>query len=111
MTATVTVLDNRSTPCAVGLIRAAGVMAKVSPGQVLEIQTRDRFAPVEIPLWASRSGHENRAVRRAGIWPLRYWVFSVVAGSAAASSPVADPIAADPVAADPTVVGDAHPGS
>lgn len=80
MTPTVTVLDNRRTPCAVGLIRATGVMAKVPPGEVLEIHTRDRFASVEIPLWATRSGHSEPSIRREGSWPFRYWVFSVVSG-------------------------------
>lgn len=75
-----TVLDNRRTPCAVGLIRATGVMAAVRQGGVLEIQTRDRFALVEIPLWANRSGHSEPDVRREGTWPFRYWVFSVVSG-------------------------------
>lgn len=80
MTPTVTVLDNRRTPCAVGLIRATGVMKNIPAGEVLEIHTRDRFALVEIPLWAARSGHSTTTVRREGSWPLRYWVFSVVAG-------------------------------
>lgn len=86
MTQTVTVLDNRRTPCAVGLIRATGVIAKVPSGEVLEIHTRDRFAPVEIPLWATRSGHSEPVVRKEGSWPFRYWVFSVVAGGAQSSS-------------------------
>lgn len=75
-------LDNRRTPCAVGLIRATGVMANVPAGDVLEIHTRDRFASVEIPLWATRSGHSEPSIRKAGSWPLRYWVFSVVSAGA-----------------------------
>lgn len=82
----VTVLDNRRTPCAVGLIRATGVMAKVPLGEVLEIHTRDRFAPMEIPLWATRSGHSALASRKEGSWPFRYWVFSVVSGGAHSGS-------------------------
>lgn len=80
MTPTVTVLDNRRTPCAVGLIRATGVMASVPAGDILEIHTRDRFATVEIPLWATRSGHAEPTVRKEGSWPFGYWVFSVVSG-------------------------------
>ena len=86
MTPTITVLDNRRTPCAVGLIRATGVMAKVPVGEVLEIHTRDHFAPMEIPLWATRSGHSEPSMRKEGSWPFRYWVFSVVSGGAPASS-------------------------
>ena len=86
MTSTITVLDNRRTPCAVGLIRATGVMAKVPVGEVLEIHTRDHFAPMEIPLWATRSGHSEPSMRKEGSWPFRYWVFSVVSGGAPASS-------------------------
>ncbi len=80
-----TVLDNRRTPCAVGLIRASGTMAGVTRGTTLDILTRDRFAKVEIPLWARRAGHSTPAIARAGRWPFRYWVFTVVAGGAAAS--------------------------
>lgn len=80
VTPAVTVLDNRRTPCAVGLIRATGVMAKVPTGDVLEIHSRDRFAPVEIPLWARRSGHSEPTMSKAGSWPFRYWVFLVVSG-------------------------------
>lgn len=80
---TVTVLDNRRTPCAIGLIRANEVMASVPVGGVLEILTRDHFASAEIPLWARRAGHSTPAVSRAGSWPRRYWIYSVVAGGAA----------------------------
>lgn len=81
-----TVLDNRRAPCAVGLIRAAEVMAGVPEGGVLEILTRDRFATVEIPLWAMRAGHSVSIVNRSGLWPARYWVFSVTAGGSTGSA-------------------------
>lgn len=77
----VTVLDNRRIPCAIGLIRVADAIAGVPNGGVLEVHTRDRFAPVEIPLWATRAGHAMGEVRRAGTWPSRYWVFRITACS------------------------------
>lgn len=75
-----TVLDNRRIPCAIGLIRAEAVMSTLEAGRVLEIHTRDRFAPMEITLWAERGGHGKPAAHRAGGWLRRYWVFSIVAG-------------------------------
>ncbi|MCC7128278.1 MAG: sulfurtransferase TusA family protein [Microbacteriaceae bacterium] len=72
------VLDNRRTPCAVGLIRADEVAAGLPAGSRLEILTKDRFAPIEIPLWASRSGHSAPEMRKAGRWPFGYMVFSLV---------------------------------
>lgn len=74
------VLDNRRTPCAVGLIRAARAIRILPPGTLLEIWTRDRVAPVEIPVWAERDGHEVVRQERQGTWPLRYWVFEVRRG-------------------------------
>ncbi len=71
------VLDNRRAPCAVGLIRAAERMADLDPGTVLEIWSRDRFAPMEIPLWAEREGHLLLGRRTAGWWPRRSHVFAV----------------------------------
>ncbi len=81
-----TVLDNRRTPCAVGLIRASDTMAGVTRGTILDILTRDRFARVEIPLWARRAGHSTPVIARAGRWPFRYWVFTIVAGGGATAS-------------------------
>ncbi len=70
-------LDNRATPCAVGLIRAARAVRAMEPGSVLEIWTRDRVAPVEIPVWVEREGHEIVRQEQAGRWPRRWFVFEV----------------------------------
>ncbi len=71
------VLDNRRSPCALGLIRAARAIRSLEPGAVLEIWTRDRVAPVEIGVWAEREGHQVIRQQRAGWWPTRYLVFEV----------------------------------
>ena len=70
-------LDNRSTPCAVGLIRAAERMTAMPAGSTLEIWSRDRFAPMEIPLWAAHDGHEIISCTRGGRWPRRFFAFVV----------------------------------
>lgn len=70
-------LDNRRTPCAVGLIRAARTMRDLPTGTVLEIWSRDRFAPMEIPIWAERDGHRVVSQGQAGHWPNRHYVFEV----------------------------------
>ena len=77
----VTVLDNRSTPCAVGLIRAARRANEMEVGDVLEILSRDRFAPMEIPLWANTDGHLVASQERVGRWPRRHWRFRIRVGS------------------------------
>jgi tRNA 2-thiouridine synthesizing protein A len=59
-----TVLDNRATPCAVGLIRARERMTTLEPGERLVVLSHDRFAPVELPLWAERAGHDVLDVAR-----------------------------------------------
>lgn len=71
------VLDNRRTPCAVGLIRAAEQIRGLHPGQVLEIRSRDRFAPMEVPLWAAREGHRVEGVESVGRWPRKYVRFRI----------------------------------
>lgn len=73
------VLDNRSTPCAVGLIRAAEQIRSLAPGQVLEILSRDRFAPMEVPLWAERDGHTVQSVEKVGRWPRAFFRFHILA--------------------------------
>lgn len=74
---TVQVLDNRSAPCAVGLIRAARLMRALPPGSMLEIWSRDRFAPMEVPLWAERDGYRVERQPDGGRWPLKHFVFIV----------------------------------
>ena len=73
----VVLLDNRRTPCAVGLIRAARTMRDLPTGTVLEIWSRDRFAPMEIPIWAERDGHRVVDRGQAGHWPKRHYVFEI----------------------------------
>lgn len=70
-------LDNRRTPCAVGLIRAAQRMGELPPGTVLQIWSKDRFAPIEIPLWAEYDGHVVTRSDKGGTWPFRYFVFDI----------------------------------
>ncbi|HLS03421.1 MAG TPA: sulfurtransferase TusA family protein [Actinomycetales bacterium] len=77
-TATVTLLDNRSTPCAIGLIKADRTMREIASGHVLEIWSRDRYAPMEVPIWAQREGHLVLIQERAGHWPRKYWRFQIV---------------------------------
>lgn len=72
-----TLLDNRHTPFAVGLIRAATRMRELPPGALLEIWSSDRFAPMEIPRWAERDGYKLIIRSRAGAWPHRYHVFVI----------------------------------
>lgn len=67
-------LDNRGVPCALGLIRLRQTMETMVDGQVVVVLSRDRFAPIEIPLWAERVGHTLLATDRAGAWPRRtHW--------------------------------------
>lgn len=73
----VQVLDNRKTACAVGLIKAARTMAELPVGSVLEVWSRDRFAPMEIPLWADRDGYRIEQLPDGGRWPLRYYIFRI----------------------------------
>lgn len=67
----VTVLDNRGVPCALGLLHIRDAMAGLAAGALLAVESVDRFAPVEIPLWAERHGHEVVDVQRSGRWPRR----------------------------------------
>lgn len=71
------VLDNRSAPCAIGLIRAARLMAELPAGAVLDIWSRDRFAPMEIPLWAGKDGYAVERLADGGRWPRSHFVFRV----------------------------------
>ncbi|MCZ7534351.1 MAG: sulfurtransferase TusA family protein [Acidimicrobiia bacterium] len=70
-------LDNRHSPCATGLIRAAKFMESLPGGSRVEILSRDRFAPMEMALWAERDGYSIIETRRSGLWPFRYHRFIV----------------------------------
>lgn len=61
-------IDNRRTPCALGLLHAQRVMAGIPLGDVVEVVTRDRFAPFEVPAWIDRLGLELLASERSGFW-------------------------------------------
>lgn len=76
-----TLLDNRSAPCAVGLIRAARVMETLDAGQRLEVWSRDQFAPYEVPIWAENDGHTVEVKERTGKWPRRHWRFVIRRGA------------------------------
>lgn len=62
------VLDNRGVPCATGLLRVRDTIAQLDDGQLLDVRSRDRFAPVEIPLWAERAGHEVISITSSRRW-------------------------------------------
>lgn len=83
-------LDNRGTPCAVGLIRTDEVMKDLPPGSILELLSRDHFAPMEVELWAERDGHRLLSTARAGIWPFRYYRFLLKKAASGEDQPAAD---------------------
>ncbi len=60
-------LDNRKTPCALGLIRAKEVMESLPSGTVLELLSRDIYAPYEVPAWASKYGYRLLGHERRGL--------------------------------------------
>lgn len=70
-------LDNRGTPCAVGLIRAAKTMQDLPDGTEMELLTKDRFAPMEVGLWVERDGYRLLRTERGGVWPFRYHRFVI----------------------------------
>lgn len=61
-------LDNRQASCALGLARVRQRMDQIAIGDLLEVTSRDRYAPFEIPAWAERAGHELVERRRSGRW-------------------------------------------
>lgn len=79
-------LDNRKTPCAVGLIKAARLMAELEPGTLLEIWSRDRFAPWEVRIWGESEGHRVDDRGWQGTWPSRHMVFEVTKGGLATTA-------------------------
>jgi putative copper resistance protein D len=70
-------LDNRGTPCALGLIRATEVMEALPSGAVLELLSKDVYAPYEVPAWAGKYGYRILKQERRGIFPFRYYRFLV----------------------------------
>ncbi len=61
-------LDNRGSSCALGLIRIQEELSRIPLGDSLEVTTRDRFAPFEVPAWVERHGLELTSVQRSGFW-------------------------------------------
>lgn len=61
-------LDNRSTPCSLGLLRVKQRLAEIPLGDVLEVTTRDRFAPYEVPAWVEREGLALDSLTKRGFW-------------------------------------------
>lgn len=76
----VTLLDNRSVRCAVGIIRLAKLLQGLPEGDLVEVWSRDRFAPWEIPIRAERDGNTIELQERAGRWPRKYWRFVIRRG-------------------------------
>lgn len=70
-------LDNRGTNCSLGLLRAKQRMAELPLGDLLEVVTRDRFAPYEVPAWAERDGLELEYSKRTGAWLFTCYVFGI----------------------------------
>lgn len=65
---TVHKLDNRGSPCSLGLLRVKQRLADMPLGDVLEVVTRDRFAPYEVPAWVDRQGLQLVSLVRSGFW-------------------------------------------
>lgn len=61
-------LDNRGKPCSLGLVRVRQRLAELEIGDDLEVLTRDRFAPFEVPLWVEKHGLELTSIHTAGLW-------------------------------------------
>ena len=70
-------LDNRGSPCSLGLIRARHVLAKLRIGDLLEVVTRDRFAPYEVPLWVEKHGLRLHSLTRRGFWVFASTTFTI----------------------------------
>lgn len=61
-------LDNRRTSCSLGLLRVKEKLAGIPLGDILEVTTRDRFAPYEVPAWVEREGLELAYRQSQGFW-------------------------------------------
>jgi len=74
---TVHKLDNRATPCSLGLLRVMERLSEIPLGDSLEVVTRDRFAPYEVPAWVERQGLELESLTRSGFWLFASTVFVI----------------------------------
>lgn len=74
---TVHLLDNRNVACSLGLVRVRQKLSEVALGDMLEVRTRDRFAPYEVPAWVERVGLEMAFQRRIGFWLFATYVFGI----------------------------------
>jgi len=74
---TVHKLDNRATPCSLGLLRVKERLSEIPLGDSLEVVTRDRFAPYEVPAWVERQGLELASLTRSGFWLFASTVFVI----------------------------------
>ncbi len=70
-------LDNRATPCSLGLLRVKERLSEIPLGDTLEVVTRDRFAPYEVPAWVEREGLELTSLTRNGFWLFASTVFVI----------------------------------
>jgi len=74
---TIHLLDNRNVGCALGLIRVRQTLSELPLGDLLEVRTRDRFAPYEVPAWVERVGLELTSQRRKGFWLFATYEFCI----------------------------------
>lgn len=70
-------LDNRGLACALGLVKVKQVLAQIPLGDTVEVRTRDKFAPYEVPAWVEREGLELAHERRAGFWIFSTYEFAI----------------------------------
>jgi TusA-related sulfurtransferase len=70
-------LDNRGSSCSLGLLRVKQRLAEMPLGDVLEVVTRDRFAPYEVPAWVERQGLELVSLVRSGVWLFSTTTFTI----------------------------------
>jgi len=70
-------LDNRGSPCSLGLVRTRERLSELKLGDSLEVLTRDRYAPFEVPIWVERNGLELTSLTRRGLWLLATTTFVI----------------------------------
>lgn len=73
-------LDNRSVQCAVGIIKVARLLQGLPEGTLVEVWSRDRFAPHEIPIRVNNDGHTVLEQEQTGSWPRKHWRFLIRRG-------------------------------